>query len=62
MEVPTFWVEECTYKIPKGDASNPYKLGFFHDDIVMFGSTMEKYGHHLKMCLNNWGHMGWNYA
>jgi len=61
MQIPTFGLKNALTKFQKVMHQILASLDFskwYIDDIVVFGSTMEEYGHHLKMCLNAWGHMG----
>jgi hypothetical protein len=58
MEVPTFWVEICTCKIPKCDRSSSRRPRFakcYIDDIITFNSTMDEHGHHLKDVFEHFG-------
>ncbi len=67
VKVPTFWVEECTYRIPKVMDWVLASLDFakcYIDDIIVFNSTIEEHNHHLQHvfdCLGAYGlklHLG----
>ncbi len=58
MKVSTFWVEIYTCKIPRCDKLSSYRLDFakcYIDDIIMFNSTMDEHGHHLKDVFEHFG-------
>ncbi len=51
MKVPTLWVEECTYIIPKVMDWVLASLDFakcYIGDIIVFNSTIEEHNHHLQ--------------